>query len=122
MTLTPPKIMQWNYNLSQTHKLNSKILITSGCSLTASTQQVISAASWPGYMRDRCRFEYAVDLSYPAAGNEYIADSIMQYFKDKTNYSDYFVVIMWSGLDRREIQEVDSKDPKIVACYQMDLN
>ena len=111
--LTPPKIMQWKYSLSQTHKLEPKILVTSGCSFTASTQQLRSAASWPGYMRDRCRFDHAIDLSYPAAGNEYIADSILGYFKDKTDYSNHFVVVMWSGLDRREIQTSNSKDPKI---------
>ena len=100
--LQVPKKMAWKYNLSQIYTSNKSILITSGCSFTASTQQLESAASWPGYVRDRCKFNYCIDYSYPGAGNEYIGDSILHYFSEIDNTSDYFVIIMWSGIDRKE--------------------
>jgi hypothetical protein len=112
--LQVPKRMKWKYNLSQTHFSNKSILITSGCSFTASTQQLDSAASWPGYVRDRCRFDYCIDYSYPGSGNEYIGDSILHHFSEIDNVNDYFVIIMWSGIDRKEekIKNIDWQ-PKI---------
>lgn len=98
--LLPPKFMTWSYNLSQTHRCDQSVLITNGCSFTASTRQLESAASWPGYMRDRCGFDHAVDLSYPGMGNDYICDTTIDYVSQKDS-SDIFVMIMWSGIDRR---------------------
>lgn len=97
--LPPPKIMSWSYNLKQTHCCNKNILITSGCSFTASTTQLKIAASWPGYLRDRCRFDYAVDLSYPGMGNDYICDT-MKIYLESVDCSNVLVIVMWSGLDR----------------------
>lgn len=95
MHLVPPKTLNWSWNLSQAYQCPKRRLITSGCSFTASTQQTESAASWPGFVRDRCRFEEAVDMSYPGMGNDYIRQSIMDYVSD-----DCLVIVMWSGLDR----------------------
>lgn len=94
--------MSWEYQLDQRYSTNRSILVTSGCSFTASTQQLDSAASWPGYVRDRCRFSHCIDYSYPGAGNEYIGDSILHHFSTVKNFDDHMVIIMWSGIDRAE--------------------
>lgn len=92
--------MEWVPSLDQLYCTNKKILVTSGASFTASTTQLNCAASWPGYVYDRCRFNRVVDLSYPGVGNEYIADSIVNYINqlDSLEYQNHLVVIMWSGL------------------------
>ena len=102
--LLPPKYMRWNYSLDQRYYCNQKQLITSGCSFTASTSQLDCAASWPGYVRDRCRFEETIDLSYPGMGNDYIYQSIKQYANTNS-----LVIVMWSGIDRQAI----SMDPPV---------
>lgn len=96
MHLLPPKHMVWSHSVNQTYRCDQIRLVTSGCSFTASTQQLESAASWPGYVRDRCKFDNAIDLSYPGMGNDYIQESIMDYV-DK----DCLVIVMWSGIDRK---------------------
>ena len=125
MHLQVPKKMAWEYNVSQTHSSNKSILITSGCSFTASTQQLESAASWPGYVRDRCRFSHCIDYSYPGAGNEYIGDSILHHFSEIDNTSNYFVIIMWTGINRKEekIKGVDQQ-PMLgnVSYWRIDPN
>jgi hypothetical protein len=113
--LPVPKIFQWEHTLSQTYSCEQSILLTSGCSFTSSTLQTDLAASWPGFVMDRCRFELCVDYSYPGAGNEYIADSI-RYHLDRIPKQDipkYLVVVMWSGTDRQEDKVLDiESDPK----------
>ena len=96
--------MQWNYSLDQKYFCDSTILVTSGCSFTSSTTQLATAASWPGYVLDRCRFDHCIDYSYPGAGNDFIGDSILHHFKDvvDSDLSNYFVIVMWSGIDRVE--------------------
>lgn len=63
------------------------------------------AASWPGFVRDRCGIDLAIDMSFPGAGNRYISDSI-RYAVDQlcrdSDTTDILVVVMWSGLDRAE--------------------
>jgi len=100
--LPVPKKMMWEYNLSQFYKSKKSILLTGGCSFTASTAQLDSAASWPGFVRDRCRFDHCIDYSYPGSGNEYIGDSILYHLSNLDNVDDYFVIIMWSGINRKE--------------------
>lgn len=119
--LPVPKIMQWDWNLSQKYHCDKKILITSGCSFTASTRVLNCASSWPGYMRDRCKFDYAIDWSYPGAGNRYIADSIIASIESlsEAEKQNIFVAIMWSGIDREE-EVVQSKQQPCIndASYQ----
>jgi hypothetical protein len=98
--LLPPKYMRWNYALDQQYYCNQKQLITSGCSFTASTNQLDCAASWPGFMRDRCRFEETIDLSYPGMGNDYIYQSIMNNINNES-----LVVVMWSGIDNVDAEK-----------------
>jgi hypothetical protein len=96
--LAPPKIMV--PSLDQHYYTDKKILLTSGASFTASTQQLECAASWPGYVYDRCRFDRVVDLSYPGVGNEYIADSVVSYVDQlaPSDYPNHLIIVMWSGL------------------------
>lgn len=107
--LPVPKLLKWEYSLSQKYTCPESVLITSGCSFTSSTLQLDTAASWPGFVVDRCRFNYCIDYSFPGAGNEYIADSILNYFSTITDneISKYKVIIMWSGIDRQEKKQVD---------------
>jgi len=100
--LPVPKQMSWDYNLTQSYSTDKSILITSGCSFTASTLQLDFAASWPGFARDRCRFDHCIDYSYPGSGNEYIGDSILHHFSKVDDVKDYMAIVMWSGLDRIE--------------------
>lgn len=96
--------MQWHPSLDQRFTTTKSTLVTSGCSFTASTQQLETAASWPGYVKDRCRFAKVLDYSIPGVGNKYIHDSIIHYFDNlSTEETDQcMVIVMWSGLDRRE--------------------
>jgi len=98
--LLPPKTMQWQHSLDQHYKSSNKILVTSGGSFTASTSQLTCAASWPGFVYDRCRLDCVIDLSYAGVGNEYIADSIITYFQDipEETYKNYLVIVMWTGI------------------------
>ena len=107
--LSVPKLLKWKHSLSQRYTCTESVLITSGCSFTSSTLQLDAAASWPGYVVDRCRFDYCIDHSFPGAGNEYIANSILNYFStiDDTEALKYKVIIMWSGIDRQEEKRVD---------------
>jgi hypothetical protein len=110
--LPVPKLLKWQHSLSQNYISTRKILVASGCSFTSSTLQLDTAASWPGYVVDRCRFDYGIDYSYPGAGNDYIGDSILYHFKDIPNseINQYTVVIMWSGIDRVETKIPNSVD------------
>lgn len=102
--VSPPKIMSWERTLDQHYCCNYDILITSGCSFTASTGWLDGPASWPGYVKDRCNIPLCVDLSYPGAGNEYIANSVLAEIESRhpDSYSSILVLIGWSGLDRKE--------------------
>lgn len=114
--------MQWDYSLDQQYSCDQSILVTSGCSFTSSTIQLETAASWPGYVLDRCRFDRCVDYSYPGSGNEYIGNSILYHFKDipDADLSKYFVIVMWSGIDRVEsIISKSSEQPNLGGiCYR----
>lgn len=102
--LPVPKLLKWPWNLAQAYHCDQKILVTSGCSFTSSTLRLDCASSWPGVVRDRCRFDHVVDWSFPGAGNLYISDSIIKYIEtlDDQTKQQIFVIIMWSGLDREE--------------------
>ena len=119
-----PKLLKWQHSLLQTHSSTKKILVTSGCSFTSSTLQLETAASWPGYVIDRCRLEQGIDYSYPGAGNEYIGDSILHHFStvQDPEVKNYLVIIMWSGLDRSETKLTDiNQQPKLgVTSYVRD--
>lgn len=115
MFLEPPKIMKWVPALDQHYFTDKKTLLVSGASYTASTNQLDCAASWPGFLYDRCRFDQVIDLSYPGVGNEYIADSIV-YAIDQMRpeqKQDCIVGIMWSGLGWSEEKVTNNGAPMI---------
>ena len=99
-----PKIFSWEKQLNQTHWAVRPILLTSGCSFTASTIWFEGPASWPGFVKDRAGFETVVDYSYPGVGNRYINDSILHGLETHDD-KDIAVVIMWSGINRYEMLE-----------------
>ena len=113
--LPVPKSLKWLYGLEQRYRCPQTVLVTSGCSFTASTLQLETAASWPGYVIDRCRFDRGVDWSYPGAGNEYIGDSILNFFfaipDDQIN--QYMAIVMWSGIDRMEDKILGQQMPNL---------
>lgn len=109
--LPVPKLLKWAPGVPQQYTSKRSILLTSGCSFTASTLQTDFAASWPGFVLDRCGFDHCVDYSYPGIGNEYIGDSILHHLASVTNPKDYMVIVMWTGLDRIESKEKIKEQP-----------
>jgi len=103
--LLPPKILRWDIasRITQRFQTSKKILITSGCSFTTCGTLDVPA-SWPGFVSNRCGFEYCIDLSHPGVGNEYIANSVLNYIHSLSveQRKEIMVVVMWSGLDRLE--------------------
>jgi len=97
--LDPPKFFRWIPQLSPQYTTNCDVLITGGCSFTASTNQTESAASWPGFVKDRCGLDLCIDTSYPGYGNFAIRDNVFQAV-EQSEYKNPLVVVMWSGLDR----------------------
>jgi hypothetical protein len=106
--LPVPKYLNWpqNQSIHQHWTCDFDILITSGCSFTSSTTWLKGAASWPGYVRDRCGIRSCIDMSFPGSGNQYIADSIkyaIENFWQQDQYKKLLVIVMWSGIDRFEV-------------------
>jgi hypothetical protein len=118
--LPVPKLMRWKHSLNQHFVTNKKILVTSGCSFTSSTIQLETAASWPGYVMDRCRFDQCIDYSYPGSGNEYIGDAILHFFSEisDSNTDQYMVIVMWSGIDRKITKHIEGNNqPNLKGTY-----
>ena len=114
-----PKILKWIPSIPQHYETNKSILLTGGCSFTASTVNFQCAASWPGFVLDRCGFDHCIDWSYPGVGNEYIGDSILHHL---SNLSDnevkkYMVIVMWSGIDRTAIKISNSDHQPMISSY-----
>ena len=103
--LLPPKILKWDVEFwaTQRFQTSKKILVTSGCSFTAPGILNIPA-SWPGLVSTRCGFDHCVDLSWNGVGNEYIANSVLNYVHSLSirQRKEIMIVVMWSGLDRLE--------------------
>lgn len=96
--LLPPKIMQWDQSLQQSHLAIRPVLITNGASFTVGTNQLQYASSWPGYVYERCRLNKVVDLSYPGRTNSEIYDTTVDYFHSIDTTDNLFCMIMWNGL------------------------
>ena len=107
ISLPVPKYLNWprSQSIQQKWKCDFDLLLTAGCSFTSSTTWFEGAASWPGYVRDRCGIPLCIDMSWPGMGNLYIADSI-KYAIENLCQSDQckkpLVIVMWSGIDRYE--------------------
>lgn len=124
--IRPPRILNWKQQLDQQYECDQNLLITGGCSFTNSTNQTQSAASWPGFVKDRCGFKKCVDMSLFAMGNRYIADSIKYAIENLVKNANPLVVVMWSGLDRNDVVVQETAEPVNVSLgdttYQVSLN
>jgi hypothetical protein len=125
----PPKIFDWPRKIHQYYKCDFDLLITSGCSFTASTTCADYPLSWPGIVKDRCNIPVCIDVSYPGVGNEYIANSVLATVEDqliKNPEKNILVLISWSGLNRKEDLITDNlnQNPKIdgIAYQRTDSN
>ena len=103
-TPKPPKLLKWSRALDQHYAQDQKILVSAGCSFTASTVNFDGPYSWPGFVLERCGFDHCIDLSYPGVGNEFIANSVLNYVEglDPEEYNNVVIVVCWSGTDRKE--------------------
>lgn len=77
-----------------------KNLVVSGCSFTDD----YDGKTWPYYLADNinnCRIH---NLSFPGAGNFYIADTIRNFLiNEKLNPEETLVLVMWSGMTRQDV-------------------
>lgn len=108
---TQKKLFAWhNQYLKKTYKTDCSILVTSGCSFTDSTEHTKEPSSWPGYVKDRCGFDHVIDVSSAAAGNDYISTSIVNQIESMSasDLAKCMVLIVWSGIDRRELPTYDT--------------
>jgi hypothetical protein len=98
--ILPPKIINWKYTLPQSHISQRPNLLVSGSSFTAiGYNDNNQAASWPGYVYERCRLNLVIDQSYPAVGNRYISESIIDTINSLSpeDRKKYFVIVMWNS-------------------------
>lgn len=107
MPTTTRRVRYYKDAISSSMKSPFNRLLVSGCSFTdqIKNEDKNLPLSWPGYTACRCKIPELVDVSNTAAGNEYIATSIVN---EVENYSEFdiqntLILVMWSGLDRREI-------------------
>lgn len=112
--ILPPKQLNWAKTLEQRYSSNRTIGLVSGSSFTAGTNQLNMAASWPGYVYERCGLEKIVDLSFPATQNQYISDSTINYLQSisQQEKDNLFVIIMWNGIapiDQGNVVDIDNK-------------
>lgn len=100
----PPKLLKWPVTMAQHYSQGQKILVAAGCSFTAASDKFDGPYTWPGCVLERCGFDHCVDLSYPGAGNEFIANSVLNYVQslDQSQQSEIVIVVCWSGPDRKE--------------------
>jgi hypothetical protein len=91
--------------LEQTHTVEQSILIVSGCSFTDACGYTTVPITWPGYAKERCGFDYVIDVSSGGCGNDYIATSIVNQIESMTadELKQLLVLIMWTGVDRQEL-------------------
>jgi hypothetical protein len=77
-----------------------KNLIVSGCSYTSNYQHT----PWPEYVRDHFNITNFINLAVPGAGNFYISNSMINcLISEKLNPAETLVIIMWSGVSRKDI-------------------
>ena len=104
------KLLNWKRQIPNYYECKQSVLITSGCSFTDSTNQTEYAVSWPGFVKDRCNFDYCIDISYTGAGNLYIKESIEHAVEHLAAGLNPVVLVMWSGLQRYEEKVIDSQE------------
>ena len=74
--------------------------MVSGCSFTNDYLH----KTWPNYVQEFYEIDRLINLSFPGAGNYYISESIIQtLLKLDLNIDETLVIVMWSGLVRKDI-------------------
>jgi hypothetical protein len=108
--ILPPRLLTWPKTLEQKYNSQRTVGLVSGGSFTYGTNQVTMAASWPGYLYERCGLESVIDLSYPQMNNQYIGDSIIDAVESMTleKRSNVFVVVMWNGVSHIQGKNTES--------------
>ena len=90
--------------------MSMKVLV-SGCSFTHWPAEPGSDRNicWPAHLQ-KIRPEFEIDnRAEPAAGNQYIANSVVRAVCDRPNYYD-LALVMWSGMSRLDFL-TDVSDP-----------
>jgi len=91
--------------------LENKRVLVSGCSFSTGKK------SWPNQLQQKCGFQL-VNLAQSAAGNLYIHNSIISELARR----DYdFVIVMWSGLGRVDLQVQDISFFSDIECTSAKL-
>jgi len=114
--ILPPRLLTWPKTLEQRYSSQRKIALVSGASFTSGTNQTTVAASWPGYIYERCELESVIDLSYPQMNNQYIGDSIIDAVElmSLPQKNNTFVIVMWNGIQHhtQDTQEENTESNK----------
>ena len=77
-----------------------KHLLVSGCSFTNDYK----FKTWPRYLHDIKPDTQLYDVSFPGAGNHYIAESVIQtILTNNLDPADTLVMVMWSGVSRKDL-------------------
>ena len=98
-----PRSLNWNPTLPQTHICDRGTLLTSGCSFTMPFLTE-GPDTWPGFLKDRCGFKQTIDYSWTGLVNQYIKESIIYHLDNVADFSDIFVAVVWTGLNREFIK------------------
>jgi hypothetical protein len=77
-----------------------KTLVVSGCSFTNDYQ----FKTWPRHLPEVDKNIRLLDVSFPGAGNNYIAESIIQtILYENLDPTETLVLTMWSGISRKDV-------------------
>jgi hypothetical protein len=108
--ILPPRLLAWPKTLEQRYNSQRTVGLVSGSSFTSATNQMTLAASWPGYLYERCGLESVIDLSYPQMNNQYIGDSIIDAVESMTpdERNNVFVTVMWNGISHTQEKNNES--------------
>jgi hypothetical protein len=76
-------------------------LIVNGCSFT---EEFDDMPSWATFLNEQLQPYYYKNIAQSAAGNRYICDSTITFLEaSEIPSEDTLVIIMWSGIDRKDI-------------------
>jgi hypothetical protein len=109
---TKKRLLDWRVQfLDKIYNTDRSMLIVSGCSFTDSSVCTDAPVSWPGYVKDRCGFDLVIDVSSSGNGNDYISTSIVNQIEAMSadDLKKTMVLIVWTGIDRRELPTYERK-------------
>jgi len=78
-----------------------KNLIVNGCSFTQDFEYM---PTWASYINKYINSEFYSNLAQAGAGNKYICDSTITFLeKNEISNKDTLIIVMWSGIDRKDV-------------------